>query len=112
MSPEFITGVAVGGAVFFIGALISRFIRQQVNQQPDTEQLLDQIDQQGYRAHLYLPSVGHYEDQPLAEALTRLSNAGYIITDADDNLVGKVATARFSSEEIAQHKRAIFHIVK
>lgn len=38
--------------------------------------------------------------------------SGYLITDANGRLFGKVATARLSSEELARQRRAEFQLIR
>lgn len=76
------------------------------------EGALNVIGKHGYRAHLYLPAVGRLEDRNLANALNSLAASGHIITDSTGALVGKVATARLTPEELAKERRAGFRLVK
>lgn len=76
------------------------------------ESALDVIEKHGYRAHFYLPTVGALEDRELWEALETMRLAGFIVTDQSGNLVGKVATARPTSQEIASERRAAFRLVE
>ena len=71
------------------------------------------IEQHGMRAHLYLPVTGCHTDseRELALALTVLRDNGFIITDGQGEIVGKVSTHGLSSEEIAMIRRASFKIV-
>ena len=72
---------------------------------------LDVLDKHGYRAHFYLPTVGAQDDRELWDALETMRLAGFIVTDQSGHLVGKVATARPSSQEIASERRASFRLV-
>lgn len=54
------------------------------------EKWLDVIEKHGFEAHLYLPTIGHQDDQELWDALERLRLSGHIITDRTGSLVGKV----------------------
>ncbi len=74
------------------------------------ESALDIIEKHGYKAHYYFPATGIEEDQ-LYIALERLKHAGYIFTRADGSLLGKVTTARPSSDQVADERRAGFKIV-
>ncbi len=76
------------------------------------EHALDVISKHGIEAHYYLAAIGNRSDKQLSEALDILSSAGYIMTDAAGQLVGKVAKARLNSNEKAQHYRASFKVVK
>lgn len=62
---------------------------------------LDVIEKHDLEAHYYLPSVGKRNDEELSNALDLLSISGFIITDSNGNLVGKVAKKRLSSQEKA-----------
>lgn len=74
------------------------------------ERALDVLEKHGLCAHWYAPAAG-IEDQELAEACHFLGGHGFLITDTQGGLVGKVATARLSTEEIAQQRRAQFRLV-
>jgi hypothetical protein len=76
------------------------------------EKALDVIEKHGYRAHFYLPTVGAQDDRELWEALETMRLAGFIITNQNGHLVGKVATARPTSQEIAEERRASFSLIK
>jgi hypothetical protein len=76
------------------------------------ENALDVLEKHGYRAHFYLPTVGAQDDRELWEALETMRLSGFIVTDQNGNLVGKVATARPTSQEIASERRAAFRLVE
>jgi|TARA_R110000851_G_scaffold333407_2_gene512793 hypothetical protein len=76
------------------------------------ERALDVIEAHGYRAHFYLPTVGADKDRELWDALETMRLAGFIVTDQSGHLVGKVATARPTSQEIASERRATFRLVE
>ncbi len=67
------------------------------------------IERNNMRAHLYLPSTGR--DTELDLALAILSSNGFIITDDQGEIVGKVCTHGLTSEEIAAIRRSTFKIV-
>ncbi|ODM57005.1 hypothetical protein [Vibrio harveyi] len=73
---------------------------------------LDVLEQHGFEAHFYMAGIGHREDKDLSNALDLLSSSGYIITNQDGELVGKVAKARVSTDERAKERRATFRIIK
>lgn len=75
------------------------------------EKALDVIEKHGYRAHFYLPTVGAQDDRELWEALETMRLAGFIVTNESGHLVGKVATARPTRQEIAEERRASFRLV-
>jgi len=75
------------------------------------EQAIDIIEQQGMKAHYYLASVDHRENEELSFALDTLNAAGFIITDSSGALVGKTATKRITSSERAEALRAQFKLV-
>lgn len=74
------------------------------------EQALDILEKHGLRAHWYVPAAD-VEDPELAAACDFLRSRGYLITDSDGCLFGKVATARPSSEELATQRRAQFRFI-
>lgn len=69
------------------------------------------VEQHGMKAHLYFPATGRHTEHELALALTILGSNGFIITDGQGDIVGKVSTHGLSSEEIAMIRRATFKIV-
>lgn len=71
-----------------------------------------EIEQYGMKAHYYLAGVGNRESTNLSYALDILEAAGFIITDQDGQLVGKVATKNVGSSELAEQRRALLKIVK
>ncbi len=74
------------------------------------EKALDLLEQNGLRAHYYLPAVG-IENQELANACRMLASAGFIITASDGTITGKVASARPSNDELVALRRASFKLV-
>ncbi|GIC77141.1 hypothetical protein [Moritella sp. F3] len=72
---------------------------------------LDEIAAQGYSAHYYVPSIGLTNNE-LRNSLDYLASKGFIITDSNEVLVGKVAKARMDSTELAEQRRATFKIIK
>ncbi|WP_218309904.1 hypothetical protein [Alteromonas antoniana] len=75
------------------------------------ENALDVLYTHGLKAHLYLPSIGKRDNRELCEAMDLLSAAGYLITDRDNQLVGKIAQARMTSSEVAEERRKTFKLV-
>lgn len=64
----------------------------------------------GYQVHYYLPAIGQEDDVELANALRWLGGTGYIITDGDGRLIGKVAT-RATRDQQAQARRSSMRLV-
>lgn len=77
----------------------------------ERDEALDTIKKKNYDAHYYLPSIGSRDNEELGNALDSLAGQGFIITDKNGCLVGKVAKARLSSNEVAEEKRATFSVV-
>ena len=75
------------------------------------ENALDVLEQHGIRAQFYIPAA-HVQDRDLADALRLLTGRGYIMTDRDGKLVGVVVTARQTTEENAQMRRAEFKVIE
>lgn len=75
------------------------------------EKALDVIEKHGYRAHYYLPTIGAQDDREFWDALETMRLAGFIVTDENGCLVGKVATARPTKQECVEGRRASFHLV-
>lgn len=78
----------------------------------ERDEALDTIKKQNYDAHYYLPSIGSRDNEELSSALDSLAGKGFIITDKNGSLVGKVAKARLTSNEVAEAKRATFSVVE
>lgn len=76
-----------------------------------SESALDILDKHGLKAHLYLPSIGNRDNRELCEAMDLLSATGYLITDNEDRLIGKVAQARMPRDEVAKERRKMFKLV-
>ncbi len=71
---------------------------------------IDVIEQNGMKAHLYIAGVGRRDNYDLSVALDLLASSGFIITDEQENLVGKVITPRMSSDDLANVRRASFKV--
>lgn len=100
-------------AGFFASMIFDKIIKKQTEGNVSTDKLLDTIEKKGYRAHLYLPTISEdKKDFDTVRALELLAHRGFVITDQNENIVGKVATARLSSDEIASERRASFKILK
>jgi len=78
----------------------------------ERDEALDTIKKQDYDAHYYLPSIGSRNNKELGNALDSLAGKGFIVTDKNGCLVGKVAKARLNSNEVAEAKRATFSVVE
>lgn len=76
----------------------------------ERESALDLLEENGIRAQFYVPSA-YAKTQELANALRLLAARGYIMTDQEGNLVGAVATARPTVDEVAQQRRAEFKVL-
>jgi len=75
------------------------------------ERAVDIVESKGMKAHLYLASMGNRGDRELSEALDTLSSAGFIVTDSNGTLAGRVATKRLDSNQIALQRRAQFKVL-
>lgn len=110
-----LAGVGVGMCISQVTSLVVRFMcrREADKDMASTgKRNLDILAKHGLRAHFYLPAAG-IEDAELAEALRRVSSAGYIITDQTGNqLMGKVASIPMTTNEIADMRRAEFKVVR
>jgi hypothetical protein len=80
-------------------------------QQESISNAIAVIEQHGMKAHLYFPATGRHTEHELALALTILGSNGFIITDGQGEIVGKVSTHGLSSEEMAMIRRSTFKIV-
>lgn len=95
----------------FIKELIKARAKGSLLDDKARESALDVLDDHGLKAHLYLPSIGKRDNRQLCEAMDLLSAAGYLITDKEERLVGKVAQARMTSDEVAEERRKTFKLV-
>ena len=75
------------------------------------DKALDVLNKYDIHAQLYLASVGSRDNKELCEALDFLSRYGYIMTDSNNILIGKVIKARLTMDEIAEKKRAEFKLI-
>jgi len=74
------------------------------------DQAFDVVAKHGLDAHLYLAASG-VNDRELADALRFLSDRGYVVTDRNGNLVGKVAKAQLTPGEAALERRAKMYLI-
>lgn len=107
--PEILYGAVVG----FVGAVLldkgcSRVLRFIIGSTPNYSELdvdaecpFEIIEQHGMTAHLYLPTAGNHGDTKLSEALEYLLTHGFIVTQADGSLVGKVSTSDISNYRLS-----------
>lgn len=61
--------------------------------------------------YMYFPHMG-IEDPELKDTLFKLSECGYLFTDKDGNIVGKVAKLNADSNDNAELRRNNFFVVK
>ena len=116
------TGLEANIACAFIGIMVwdlskmayRKFFTksQEASWNSERDEALNVIQKQNYDAHYYLPSIGSRDNKELSSALDSLAGKGFIITDKDGCLVGKVAKARLTSNEVAEAKRATFSVVE
>lgn len=76
------------------------------------ESAVDVVEKNGMKAHAYFAGIGSREDNELSYALDTLEAAGFIITNTNGTLVGKVATRCRNSDEITQQRRAKNTLIK
>ncbi len=107
----------VYAAITFIVFLVAyqlikaRFVRWRNDVQYERD--LDAIEKKGLKAHLYFPApVGTIDYIELYSALSRVKYCGFIFTEEDGSMAGKIMTARPSSEQLANERRAMFKIVE
>lgn len=93
-------------------AVMSHFIkkREQRHSREEFEKAKGLIRSLGLKANLYLPASGELENEELARALTLLGGEGFIITDDEGYIVGKVAL-QLNPDEVAQVRRAKFVLI-
>jgi len=75
------------------------------------ESAIDTLKKHQIDVHYYLASVGSRDNEELCRALDFLSGQGFIMTDSEGHLVGKVAKARLSNHEKALQQRARFKVI-
>ena len=73
--------------------------------------MIDVINKHGMKAHMYFPSVRHRENIELSTALDWFAANGFIVTDENGDIVGKVATANMDSVQLAEIRRAEMKLV-
>ncbi len=76
------------------------------------ERAIDVIEQHQMKAHLYIAGIEHRETEELSKALDVLAASGFIVTDKDGLLVGKVVTKRLSKDELAKMRRGMFKLIE
>ena len=82
------------------------------NRSEAIERAIDVIEQHQMKAHLYIAGIDHRENEELGQALDVLGASGFIITDRDGLLVGKVVTKRLNSDELAKMRRGMFKLIE
>lgn len=84
----------------------------QNNRSVAVERAIDLIEQHQMKAHLYIAGIEHRETEELSKALDVLAASGFIVTDKDGLLVGKVITRRLSEDELAKMRRGMFKLIE
>ncbi|WP_445766808.1 hypothetical protein [Rheinheimera sp.] len=74
--------------------------------------MLNVISANGMKAHKYFPGVGQHDNNELYMALDWLAGHGFIITDKNGEIVGKVATANMDRCELAVLRRSQIKLVE
>lgn len=70
------------------------------------------VEKYNIDAHFYMPSIGNTDNGELCKSLDELASAGYVMTDRNGVLIGKLAKSRLNAEEKAILRRATFKIVE
>ena len=105
----------VGILVWDLIKLVYRKLRYSYDQKSwskERDKALNTLKEYQLNAHYYLPSVGSRDNKPLCNVLDSLAGQGFIITNTNGDLVGKVAKANMNSNDVANAKRATFKVVE
>lgn len=78
----------------------------------ERQAMLDVISKHGMKAHKYFPGVGQRDDVELSTALDWFASNGFVVTDKNGGIVGKVATANMESTELAELRRSQMKLVE
>jgi hypothetical protein len=82
-----------------------------LNREDPVDKAISVIEQHGMKAHFYFPESSHLAEHELALALTVLGENGFIITNSNGDIVGKVCTHGLSSEEKAAIRRSTLKLI-
>jgi len=74
--------------------------------------MLEVISKHGMKAHKYFSCVGHRDEVELSIALDWFAANGFVVTDKNGGIVGKVATANMDSSELAELRRSQMKLVE
>lgn len=94
-----------------LARLSGTFVRIGLLKEDESLKAFDVLARHGFRANLYLPGVG-VDDRELKNAMNTLAAKGYLITNNDGFLVGKLAAMNPTADELVKMRRAEFKVVR
>lgn len=89
-----------------------RLKRFSIDHNKEFQAMLDVINKHGMKVHKYFPGIGHRDDFELSIALDWFAANGFVVTDKNGGIVGKVATANMDSSELAELRRSQMKLVE
>lgn len=111
MTLNMVWVVLLGIAFFAFYSYFSKKIQISINNDTDREKALDIIEAHGLRSYFYLPGVG-IKDKELRKALCYMQHQNYVFIDESGKLLGKVAVARPTKDEIVEERRLSFKLIE
>lgn len=88
-----------------------RLKRHSIAHDKEFQAMLEVVSKHGMKAHKYFPGVGQRDDVELSTALDWFAANGFVVTDKNGGIVGKVATANMDSSELAELRRSQMKLV-
>ena len=88
-----------------------RLKRHSIAHGKEFQAMLEVVSKHGMKAHKYFPGVGQRDDVELSTALDWFAANGFVVTDKNGGIVGKVATANMDSSELAELRRSQMKLV-
>lgn len=89
-----------------------RLKRHSIAHDKELKDMLEVISKHEMKAHKYFPGVGQRDDVELSTALDWFAANGFVVTDKNGGIVGKVATANMDRSEIAELRRSQMKLVE
>lgn len=89
-----------------------RLKRHSIAHDKEFQAMLEVVSKHGMKAHKYFPAVGQRDDVELSTALDWFAANGFVVTDKNGAIVGKVATANMGRSELAELRRSQMKLVE
>lgn len=89
-----------------------RLKRHSIVHDKEFQAMLEVVSKHGMKAHKYFPGVGQRDDVELSTALDWFAANGFVVTDKNGGIVGKVATANMDRSELAELRRSQMKLVE